>query len=117
MLLLDEMLPPSLAAVLNRAGCDTVAISADAELRGSSDADVLELAVAAGRVLVTENIRDFVPLSNAWAAQERAHSGILLLSSRTFPMTANRTGRIAMALTRRHETGRWPAPGQYEFLT
>jgi len=42
------MLPPSLAAALNRVGCDTVAISADAGLRGSSDAEVLESAAVAG---------------------------------------------------------------------
>ncbi len=117
MLLLDEMLPPALAAALNGAGCDTAAISADPGLRGTPDAEVLELAAAQGRVLVTDNIRDFVPLSNAWAAQGRTHPGLLLLSSRTFPMTSARTGSIAAALIRRHRQGTWPAPGQFEFLT
>ena len=117
MLLLDEMLPPSLAVALNDAGCDTTAISADPELRGTPDAEVLELAAAQGRILVTDNIRDFVPLSNAWAAQGRAHQGMLLLSSKTFPMTSTRTGNIAAALLRRHAEGTWPAPGQFEFLT
>jgi hypothetical protein len=115
-LLLDEMLPPSLAAALNKAGCDTSAISAEASLRGTPDAEVLELAAAQGRVLVTDNIRDFVPLSNAWAAQGRTHPGMLLLASKTFPMTTTRTGSIAAALLRRHHAGTWPAPGQFEFL-
>ena len=115
-LLLDEMLPPSLAVVLERAGCDTTAISATADLRGSSDPEVLEIAAAQGRILVTDNIRDFVPLSNAWAAQGRTHPGILVISSKRFPMTRERNGRIAAALIRRHETGTWPAPGQCEFL-
>lgn len=116
-LLLDEMLPPSLAAELNRVGCDTLAVSADADVRGSPDAEILELAASQARVLVTDNIVDFVPLSNAWAAQGRLHAGILLLSSRTFPMTSARTGRIAAALLRRHTSGDWPAPGQCDFLT
>jgi len=115
--LLDEMLPPSLAVVLNDAGCDTTAIGGDSELRGTPDAEVLELAAAQGRILVTDNIRDFVPLSNAWAAQGRAHPGMLLLSSKTFPMTSARTGSIAAALLRRHSGGTWPAPGQFELLT
>jgi hypothetical protein len=116
-LLLDEMLPPSLAVALNDAGCDTTAISADPELRGAPDGEVLELAASQGRILVTDNIRDFVPLSNAWAAQGRTHPGMLLLSSKTFPMTSTRTGTIAAALLRRHVQARWPTPCQLEFLT
>ncbi len=117
MLALDEMLPPTLAAALNAAGCDAVALSADPAMRGTPDAEVLEWAAAHGRILVTDNIRDFVRLSNAWAALGRTHSGMLLLSSRTFPMTPSRTGSIAAALIRRHDAGSWPAPGQFEFLT
>lgn len=117
MLLLDEMLPPSLAAELCRVGCDTIAVSADRNLRGITDVEVLELATSQARVLVTDNVRDFVPLSNSWAAQGRTHPGVLLISSRTFPMTAARTGRIASALLRRHRAGAWPAPGQCDFLT
>lgn len=116
MLLLDEMLPPSIAVALTRAGCDTLAVSADPELRGTADADVLERAAAHGRVLVTDNVRDFVPLSNAWNARGRAHSGLLLVSSNAFPMTSGRGGSITAALLRRHATGAWPAPGQFEFL-
>lgn len=116
MLLLDEMLPPALAEHLSSAGCDTTAISADPERRGASDGEVLALAAAQGRVLVTDNIRDFVPLSNAWAAEGRLHPGMLLISSRTFPMTSTRMGAIAKALMRRHEASTWPSPGQFEFL-
>jgi hypothetical protein len=116
MLLLDEMLPPSLAATLNDAGCDTVAVSANPEWRGATDAEVLELAASSGRIVVTGNIRDFVPLSNVWAAQGRAHPGMLLLSTKTFPMVPERTGRIAAAIVHRHQHDEWPAPGQFEFL-
>lgn len=111
------MLPPTLAASLTDAGCDTVSVSADADLRGASDADVLAFASAKGRVLVTENIRDFVPLSNAWTAQGRTHAGILLISSKRFPMNRGRSGGIATALLQRHAQGDWPAPAHYEWLS
>ena len=117
MLLLDEMLPPALADQMTAAGCDTRAVSADPALRGAPDEEVLTIAAEEGRILVTDNIRDFVPLSNAWGAAGRTHPGILLLSSRTFPMTSSRMSSIAKALRRRHEAQVWPVPGQFEFLT
>jgi predicted nuclease of predicted toxin-antitoxin system len=116
-LLLDEMLPPALAEHLTAAGCETLAISADPALRGIPDDQVLALAAEHGRILVTDNIRDFVPLSNMWVAQGRSHPGILLISSRSFPMTSSRVGGIARALLRRHEADVWPTAGQFEFLT
>ncbi len=116
MLLLDEMLPPSIAAALNSAGCDTIAVSADPALRGITDPVVLEMATAQGRVLVADNIRDFVPVSSTWTAQGRAHAGLLLVSSTSFPMKAGRGGNIATALIRRHAKSDWPAQGQHAFL-
>lgn len=116
MLLLDEMLAPTLADVLSDAGCDTASVSAVPELRGIPDAEVLELAAAQARILVTDNIRDFVPLSKAWAAAGRTHPGLILISSKTFPMSSKRIGSIAAALLARHRANDWPAPGQYEFL-
>jgi hypothetical protein len=115
-LLLDEMLPPALAEQLSDAGCDTLAVSADPGLRGAPDAEVLERAALQGRVLVTDNIRDFVPLHNEWAAAGRTHPGLLLVHSKTFPMTKDRTGKLAAALLARKESDRWPAAGQYDFL-
>ena len=117
MLLLDEMLPSSIAARLTDAGCDTVAISAQPDLRSTPDADVLEIAAQQGRVLVTDNVQDFAPLSSSWAAAGRAHPGILMISSKTFPMTRARSRLIAAALLKRHSSHTWPAPGQFEFLS
>lgn len=110
------MLAPLIAEQLSDAGCDCIAVSAGVELRGLSDSLILEFAHAQGRVLVTDNIRDFVPLSNAWSAQGLTHPGIILISSKTFPMSSGRAGRIAAALLVRHRTHRWPHHGQYDFL-
>jgi hypothetical protein len=62
-------------------GHDAQALDSEAELEGLSDPDVLELAVAEGRVLVTANIRDFEPLLREWAGARRSHAGVMLLPS------------------------------------
>lgn len=116
MLLLDEMLSPVIADRLTESGCEALAISSSPDLRGVPDVDVLALAAEHGRVLVTGNIRDFVPLASSWAAQGRTHPGILLVSSKTFPMSRGRSGRITAALLTRFRAGSWPAPGQVDFL-
>ena len=115
-LLLDEMLPAAIAEQLSAAGCDADAVSARPDLRGAFDADVLEVAAQEGRVLVTDNIRDFGPLSQQWAAQGRTHPGIVLISGKTFPMARGRSGLVAAALRVRCRANSWPQPGQYDLL-
>lgn len=113
-LLLDEMLPATICDQLPE--LDVVAVSADPAVRGASDAEVLEFATAQDRILVTGNIRDFVPLSARWLAQGRIPVGMLLISSKSCPQVLARTGRIVDALRARAEGGNWPMDGQYEFL-
>ena len=115
-LLLDEMLSPAIAHELRAAGADVESIAGTPGLRGLPDADVLELAASQARVLVTDNIQDFRRLEAAWAAQGRTHSGILYVSTRTFPTSTRRMGRIAAALRARHAAGDWPGPGHADFL-
>jgi hypothetical protein len=116
MLLLDEMLPMSIAMELTQAGHDSDAVSTRLDLRGSPDADVLEAAAREGRILVTDNICDFVPLSNLWAGQGRTHPGIILFSSMAFPMARGRSWLITAALLARCVSGTWPQAGQCDFL-
>src|SRR5215212_2657806 len=47
---------------LTENGHDVRAIDSEPELEGLSDPEVLELAAAEGRILVTANMRDFEPL-------------------------------------------------------
>jgi len=49
-----------------------------ADLEGLADPEVLALAGAEGRILVTGNSRDFAPLLREWAEAGRAHSGCVL---------------------------------------
>ena len=116
MLLLDEMLPRTIADHLTTAGCDAEAVTGRPDLVGAPDEEVLEAATREGRVLVTANIRDFVPLSNTWASRGQVHHGLVLISSKTFPMNRGNAGRIAAALVKRCQHDDWPQPGQYDFL-
>ena len=62
-------------------GHDVRALDSEIELEGLSDPEVLELAAAEGRVLVTANIRDFEPLLREWAGESRSHAGAILVPS------------------------------------
>ncbi|MCA1717605.1 MAG: DUF5615 family PIN-like protein [Actinobacteria bacterium] len=62
-------------------GQDVRALDSEVEFEGLSDPEVLELAAAEGRVLVTANIRDFEPLLREWAGESRSHTGVILVPS------------------------------------
>jgi predicted nuclease of predicted toxin-antitoxin system len=79
-LLLDANLSPrGIAAKLREAGHDVLALAEDASFEGLPDPQVLELAAAEQRVLVTRNSRDFAPLARQWAEAGRSHAGIVLI--------------------------------------
>ncbi len=58
---------------------DVRALDSEIELEGLSDPEVLDLAAAEGRVLVTANVRDFEPLLREWAGESRSHAGVILV--------------------------------------
>src|SRR3712207_3239505 len=62
-------------------GHDVRALDSEPELEGLSDPEVLELAAAEGRVLVTANIRDFEPLLREWTGESRSRAGVILVPS------------------------------------
>lgn len=64
---------------LIESGHDVRALDSDTTLEGLSDPEVLELAAAEGRVLVTANIRDFEPLLRERAGERRPHAGVILV--------------------------------------
>ena len=100
-LLLDEMHAPAVAAALVEAGFDFVAVAASPSLRGSSDADLLDLATAAGRVLVTENLGDFSVLAAARAVAGEPHAGLIFTNPARFNRaTLAYPGNLIVALRR-----------------
>jgi predicted nuclease of predicted toxin-antitoxin system len=79
-LLLDANLSPrGIAAKLREVGHDVLALAEDASFEGLPDPQVLELAAAEQRVLITRNRRDFAPLARQWAEAGRSHAGIVLI--------------------------------------
>jgi hypothetical protein len=96
-LLLDEMLSPLIAERLRERGHDVEAIkgSKHEEL---SDSDVMNLARAQGRALVTNNLVDFRPLHHeAITPGGDGHFGMVFMSS-AYRRTKADTGRIVKAL-------------------
>lgn len=96
-LLLDaDLSRRRIATPLERHGHDVLALQADPARRTLPDELVLELAAAEGRILVTRNARHFQPLARAWADEERAHAGIILI----WTMPSNAFGDIVAGIER-----------------
>jgi hypothetical protein len=96
-LLLDEMLSPGIAELLRGRGHDVEAV-AGSEHAELSDPDVLALARAQQRALVTNNVRDFRPLHVAAVqAGGAGHYGMIFMGS-SFRRSKADVGRIADAL-------------------
>lgn len=79
-------------------GHDAVAVPERPDLVGLPDAEVWRAAGADGRALVTENVRDFVPLARAAEAVGEAHGGLVLTSPRTFPCSTRAIAVLVDAL-------------------
>jgi hypothetical protein len=88
-LLLDEMFPESMAEQLRAKGYDMRAVVASPEFARLPDEQILVGAAEAGRALVTLNIKDFMPLDAQYRATSRLHSGLILVSTKTFPQKLN----------------------------
>jgi predicted nuclease of predicted toxin-antitoxin system len=93
--LLDEMYPPSLAQRLRDHGHDVVAVlDVEVGLASRSDDDVLAWAARNDRCVVTENVSDFARLATLGVE----HAGIVFVSAKRFPRTANGLVRLGDAL-------------------
>lgn len=79
-LLLDANLSGRrIARPLREAGHDVSALGERPDLEGLADPEVLALATAEERILVTRNSRDFAPLLREWAEAGRSHAGCVLI--------------------------------------
>jgi hypothetical protein len=116
-LLLDEMFPPLLAETLRERGHDVVAIVERPEGRGLPDPQVLDLAVAEHRCLLTENVRDFENLRAQQLHGGRPCAGLLYSSPHRFPRTKAAIGRLITTLDGLLTDERPPVPGQVDWLS
>jgi len=103
--LLDEHINPSVAIQLRRKGCDAISLHEGHHL-GLLDHEVLELAAAQCRSIVTYNVIDFEALAGQWFARNRSHSGIVLVHEKTIPQRT--VGGLVRALASLAD--RYPGP-------
>ncbi len=97
-LLLDEMLSPVIARELRARGYDVQAVAGHPEREALPDPEVLALARAQRRALVTNNVRDFRPLHvEAVMPGGPGHFGMIFMSA-DYRRTKSDTERIIAAL-------------------
>ncbi len=79
-LLLDAHVSgPKVGRRLQAAGHDVRALDQEPELEALADEEVLTLATAESRILVSANIHDFPGILREWAQAGRSHAGIILV--------------------------------------
>jgi predicted nuclease of predicted toxin-antitoxin system len=92
------MLSPVIARELQVRGYDVQAVAAHPERAALPDPEVLALARAERRALVTNNVRDFRPLhAEAVVPGGPGHYGMIFMSG-NYRRTKNDVGRIISAL-------------------
>lgn len=96
--LLLDVLGDDVATQLRASGRDVQAAVADPDLVGLPDAALLAHATAAGRTLVTRNIKDFVALDAQCRAIGTPHAGLVLVSTKSFPQVRRARGALVRAL-------------------
>ncbi len=94
--LLDEMLPPTTAELLNERGHDAVSVQA-AGLAGAADPDVFDHAVAKQRLVVTENFADYSLLLMQRLGNDQPCVPVVFIHKPNFP----KGGALAVHLAAR----------------
>jgi predicted nuclease of predicted toxin-antitoxin system len=80
-LLLDAHVSgPNVGRRLEEHGHDVRALDQEPTLEGLADDEVLALATAEDRILVTHNVADFPRILREWATTQRPHAGVILVS-------------------------------------
>jgi hypothetical protein len=67
---------PRIARALRERGHDVLAADERRELDGLEDEQLLELAAAEGRLMITFDVKDFTVIARRWAEMGRAHAGL-----------------------------------------
>jgi Domain of unknown function (DUF5615) len=97
-LLLDEMLTPAIARELRARGHDVEAVAGHPDREALSDPEVMAIARAEHRAVVTNNLRDYRPLHHeAIVPGGPGHFGMVFIPG-GYRRTRADTGRIVAAL-------------------
>jgi hypothetical protein len=97
-LLLDEHHSPEIARRLRARGHDVVAVAERADLVGLSDQELLRRMAQERRAIMTNNVKDFVPLTSRALLEGSDHYGLLLTSDKSMPRRNDAIGRVVDAL-------------------
>jgi hypothetical protein len=97
-LLLDEHYSPEIARQLRARDHDVEAVAERADLVGLGDEELLRRMAQEQRAIMTNNVKDFVPLTGRAAVAGDEHFGLVLTSDRSFPRRSDAIGRTVAAL-------------------
>src|SRR5437868_15197021 len=85
------MYPPVIAEQLRTRGHDVQAVLEREDLIGLADPPLFEGAQTEARVVVTENVPDFMRLHSQYSAAGQPHHGVIFTTHSQFPRGASRT--------------------------
>jgi Domain of unknown function (DUF5615) len=97
-LMLDEHYSPEIARQLRTRSHDVVAVAERADLVGLGDDELLGQMAKEHRAIMTNNVKDFMPLATSAAQRADHHYGILFTSDRGLPRRSDAIGRVVDAL-------------------
>ena len=86
------MYSPQIAQNLRDRGRDVEAAQEREELNGMDDEPLLNAATAEGRALLTNNVADFAPLTQRFAAEGMHHSGVIFTNDGSMPRRLDTIG-------------------------
>jgi hypothetical protein len=98
-LLIDEMWSHAVAQQLRQRGFDAESVLENPALKSKADHVLFDHCLAEGRVIVTENMRDFRRLASTELRSGGEHPGLILTSPVAFPRGGTRgIGPLVLAL-------------------
>jgi hypothetical protein len=97
-LCLDQHYSPRIAAALRERGHDVIAAEGEHALRGLADEELLAFCIVERRVLVTENVADFMPLVHRLGERGDEHYGVVFSSPASMPRGVATIGLFVEAL-------------------
>jgi hypothetical protein len=92
------MFSPAMAEALCAEGFDVIAVAGHPLLATASDPQLADWAGANDRRILTENVRDFVPLVRQDVPADRAPLRVLFTSARRFPRSRHNPGPLHNAV-------------------
>jgi len=114
--LLDEMLSPSIAEQLRHRGHDVTSVADDPGLLARPDEEILAAATTDDRILITCNIKDLIPIVQAWEASGRPHAGLICVPTSSFPQQRGFAGAVVKAVDELLGSAQAPGPNEVCFL-